>query len=64
VRAIGPELTQYGGPNVLADPTLELHDGTGALIASNAVLLSLTLAHARVVCCHVSRGIRSNGLLD
>jgi hypothetical protein len=35
VRAIGPELTQYGVPNVLADPTLELHDSTGALIASN-----------------------------
>jgi hypothetical protein len=35
VRAIGPELTQYGVPNELADPTLELHDGTGALIASN-----------------------------
>jgi hypothetical protein len=35
IRAIGPELTQYGVPNALADPTLELHDGTGALIASN-----------------------------
>ena len=35
IRAIGPELTQYGVPDVLADPTLELHDGTGALIASN-----------------------------
>jgi hypothetical protein len=35
VRAIGPELGQYGVPNPLADPTLELHDGTGALIASN-----------------------------
>ncbi|MFL6553099.1 MAG: hypothetical protein ACJ8KF_10625 [Chthoniobacterales bacterium] len=35
VRAIGPELTRYGVPNVLADPTLELHDSTGALIASN-----------------------------
>jgi len=35
VRAIGPELTQYGVPNPLADPTLELHDSTGALIASN-----------------------------
>jgi N-acetylneuraminic acid mutarotase len=35
VRAIGPELTQYGVPNVLADPTLELRDGTGTLIASN-----------------------------
>jgi hypothetical protein len=35
IRAIGPELTQYGVPNPLANPTLELHDGTGALIASN-----------------------------
>ena len=35
VRAIGPELTQYGVSNPLADPTLELHDSTGALIASN-----------------------------
>ncbi len=35
VRAIGPELTQFGVPNALADPTLELHDGTTALIASN-----------------------------
>jgi CubicO group peptidase (beta-lactamase class C family) len=35
VRAIGPELTRYGVPNALADPTLELHDGGSALIASN-----------------------------
>jgi hypothetical protein len=35
VRAIGPELTRYGVPDVLTDPTLELHDRTGALIASN-----------------------------
>src|SRR6266403_790330 len=35
IRAIGPELTQYGVPNALANPTLELHDGMGALIASN-----------------------------
>jgi hypothetical protein len=35
IRAIGPELTQYGIPNALANPTLELHDATGALIASN-----------------------------
>ncbi len=34
LRAIGPELTPYV-LNVLPDPTLELHDGTGALIASN-----------------------------
>ena len=35
IRAIGPELTRYGVPDVLVDPTLELYDGTGALIASN-----------------------------
>jgi hypothetical protein len=35
IRAIGPELTQHGVPNPLADPTLEVHDHTGALIASN-----------------------------
>ena len=35
IRAIGPDLTHHGVPNVLANPTLELHDGTGALIASN-----------------------------
>jgi hypothetical protein len=35
VRAIGPELTQHGVPDALANPTLELHDETGALIASN-----------------------------
>src|SRR4029077_1108102 len=35
IRAIGPELSQYGVPNPLANPTLELHDGPGTLIASN-----------------------------
>jgi hypothetical protein len=35
VRAIGPELTRFGVPNALADPTLELHNGAGALIGSN-----------------------------
>ncbi len=33
IRAIGPSLT--GVTNALTNPTLELHDGTGALIASN-----------------------------
>ena len=33
IRAIGPSLT--GIPNVLADPTLELHDANGAMLASN-----------------------------
>jgi hypothetical protein len=35
IRAIGPELTQHGVPNALANPTLELHDSTGALIGAN-----------------------------
>jgi hypothetical protein len=37
IRAIGPELSAppFNVPNALADPTLELHNGTGALIASN-----------------------------
>ena len=35
LRAIGPELTPFGIADPLADPTLELHDGTGALIAAN-----------------------------
>ena len=35
IRAIGPELTQHGITIPLADPRLELHNGTGALIASN-----------------------------
>jgi hypothetical protein len=35
IRAIGCELIPFGVPNVLGDPTLELHNGAGALIASN-----------------------------
>jgi hypothetical protein len=35
VRAIAPELTRFGVPNALADPALDLHNSTGALIASN-----------------------------
>ena len=30
IRAIGPELTQYGVPNAMGNPTLELHNGTGS----------------------------------
>jgi len=33
VRAMGPSLTISGGTTALADPTLELHDSTGAVIA-------------------------------
>src|SRR4029077_4932327 len=37
IRAIGPELgaPPYNIPNALGNPTLELHNNTGALIASN-----------------------------
>lgn len=35
LRAIGPSLTFSGVANVLANPVLELHDSTGAVIASN-----------------------------
>lgn len=35
VRALGPSLASSGVTGVLADPTLELHDGSGATIATN-----------------------------
>jgi len=35
IRAIGPSLTNFGVPNALPDPTLELRDGNGQLIVSN-----------------------------
>jgi hypothetical protein len=35
LRGIGPSLTNSGVPNALADPTLELHDGNGALLVAN-----------------------------
>jgi hypothetical protein len=35
IRAIGPELSQFGVPNPLANPRLELHNAAGALIGSN-----------------------------
>ena len=35
VRALGPTLAQFGVPNVLADPMLELYDPNGTLIDSN-----------------------------
>ena len=35
VRGIGPSLTAAGVPNALANPTLELRDANGALLASN-----------------------------
>ena len=35
IRAIGPELTQFGITDPLANPALELHNQAGALMASN-----------------------------
>jgi sugar lactone lactonase YvrE len=35
VRALGPSLSSFGVTNPLADPVLELHDASGALLASN-----------------------------
>jgi hypothetical protein len=35
LRGIGPSLAQFGVPDVLADPTLELHDSNGATLVSN-----------------------------
>ena len=35
IRAVGPGLTRFGVPNVLAAPRLEINDSAGRLIASN-----------------------------
>jgi hypothetical protein len=35
VRGRGPSLTQFGLTNVLADPTLEVHNGNGSIMVSN-----------------------------
>jgi hypothetical protein len=35
VRGRGPSLSQFGLSNVLADPTLEIHNGNGSIMISN-----------------------------
>jgi hypothetical protein len=35
VRGIGPSLAQFGVSPVLSDPTLELHNGNGAILVAN-----------------------------
>lgn len=35
VRGLGPSLSQFGLANVLADPTLQLHDSNGTTLISN-----------------------------
>jgi hypothetical protein len=67
VRGLGPTLTQFGVVGVLADPFLELHDGTGALIVSNdnwkdtqqaaimALVKHLRMTRSRRFCAHLRR---------
>lgn len=35
IRAIGPSLAQFGIPDALANPTLEIHDADGTTVATN-----------------------------
>ncbi|MGE5213351.1 MAG: Kelch repeat-containing protein [Nitrospirota bacterium] len=53
IRAIGPELGQYGVPNPLANPRLELHNAAGALIGSNDdwqhTIIGGVITHSQVV---------------
>jgi hypothetical protein len=35
VRGLGPSLSQFGLTNLLADPTVELYDGNGAVLIAN-----------------------------
>jgi hypothetical protein len=59
LRAIGPELTPFGVPNALANPTLELHDGAGALIASNDNWLQTIIGG--IITTNQVRDIRNSG---
>ena len=35
IRGIGPSLTDFGVPNALSDPNLEVRDADGAVVTSN-----------------------------
>jgi hypothetical protein len=59
IRAIGPELTHYGVPNALVNPTLELHDATGALIASNDNWQDTIIGG--IICCPQGSWIATSG---
>jgi hypothetical protein len=59
IRAIGPELTHYGVPNALANPTLELHDSAGVLIATNDSWLHTIIGG--IITSDQVRDIRSSG---
>ncbi|HEX3818215.1 MAG TPA: NHL repeat-containing protein [Chthoniobacterales bacterium] len=47
VRGLGPSLGKYGVSNPLADPTLDLHDGNGNVIASDDNWASTQAAQIR-----------------
>ena len=59
LRALGPELSQFGVPDALSDPTLELHNSTGALIASNDSWLHTIIGG--VITSDQVRDIRNSG---
>jgi hypothetical protein len=48
VRGRGPSLTQFGLTNVLADPTLEVHNGNGTIMVSNDDWMSDAVSAAQL----------------
>jgi sugar lactone lactonase YvrE len=60
IRAIGPSLTQFGVNNALTDPTLELHDSSGAMIATNDNWVATQ--HGGVITVDQVTNIRNSGL--
>jgi hypothetical protein len=48
VRALGPSLSNFGLVNVLADPTLELHNANGTIMISNDDWLSDPVSAAQL----------------
>jgi hypothetical protein len=49
LRGLGPTLTAFGVPNVLADPTLELRDHNGSLLISNNDWMDNPAQAARII---------------
>jgi hypothetical protein len=60
IRAIGPSLSQFGVTNALSDPTLELHDSSGATIATNDNWVATQ--HGVVITADQVTNIRNSGL--
>lgn len=49
IRLIGPSLSQFGVANALSDPTLELHDSSGAIIATTITGGHTTACYATII---------------